>query len=224
MPDVILFTSEPMLAIGISSALSADQRYNVVATCSLVSDLLIQISVLKPKIVLIDASAEMNSDILAEMRMRSPESYIVLWTRTLPLERAFELIHSGVRGILRSSSSCDLLLRCLVKVSAGELWVERDLLSRMVQVKSVRLSRRENQLLCLVSRGFSNKQIATELMLSEGTVKVYFSKLFHKLRVRDRFELALYGWKQLGLGASTSARAVEYSLEQDLARKSFPVV
>ena len=64
------------------------------------------------------------------------------------------------------------------------------------------LSPREGDLLSLIVQGLKNKEIATELGISEGTVKVYLSHLYTKLRVRDRFELALsrpqesdYAWR-----------------------------
>ena len=78
-------------------------------------------------------------------------------------------------------------------VAAGELWFERDLMSSMLGARPVRLSPREQQLVALVSQGLSNKQIASALGISEGTVKVYFSRLFRKVGVSDRFELALFG-------------------------------
>jgi hypothetical protein len=52
----------------------------------------------------------------------------------------------------------------------------------------------------LLSQGLKNKEIAATLGISEGTVKVYFSRLFQKVGVKDRFELALYGLKNLNTG------------------------
>src|SRR6185369_6799642 len=51
-----------------------------------------------------------------------------------------------------------------------------------------------------LSQGLKNKEIATTLMISEGTVKVYLSRLFQKVGVKDRFELALFGLKNLTTG------------------------
>ena len=65
------------------------------------------------------------------------------------------------------------------------------------------LTRREGQLVSLLSQGLKNKEIATALTISEGTVKVYLSRLFQKLGVKDRFELALYGLKNLTPGGGT---------------------
>ena len=71
------------------------------------------------------------------------------------------------------------------------------------------LTRREGQLVTLLSQGLKNKEITTALGISEGTVKVCLSRLFQKLGVKDRFELALYGLKNLtpGGGSLESASA-----------------
>jgi DNA-binding CsgD family transcriptional regulator len=62
---------------------------------------------------------------------------------------------------------------------------------------AIQLSRRESQLVALVSSGLRNREIADTLGISEGTVKVYLSRLFLKVGAKDRFELALYGTRNL---------------------------
>ena len=59
------------------------------------------------------------------------------------------------------------------------------------------LSRREGQLITLLSQGLKNKEIAFTLKITEGTVKVYLSHLFQKVGVKDRFELAVFGLNNL---------------------------
>ena len=53
----------------------------------------------------------------------------------------------------------------------------------------------------LIAQGLSNKEIASQLMISEGTVKVYLAKLFRKVGEHDRYELAMHGLRSLGLAA-----------------------
>ena len=67
----------------------------------------------------------------------------------------------------------------------------------LLTARPINLTRRESRLVKVVSRGLKNKEIATELGISEGTVKVYLSKLFDKVGAKDRFELALFGVRQL---------------------------
>jgi DNA-binding CsgD family transcriptional regulator len=85
-------------------------------------------------------------------------------------------------------------------VQAGELWFEKALTDSFLCARRVALTQREGQLVSLLSQGLKNKEIATTLMISEGTVKVYLSRLFQKVGVKDRFELALFGLKNLTTG------------------------
>ena len=61
----------------------------------------------------------------------------------------------------------------------------------------VTLSKRQRQILALLVQGLKNKEIATHLGISEGTVKSYLTKLFDKVGAKDRFELALFGLRNL---------------------------
>jgi DNA-binding CsgD family transcriptional regulator len=109
----------------------------------------------------------------------------------------------GVRGILRKTLPTETLLRCLTRVNDGELWFEKALTDSIMSARRYSLTRREGQLVSLLSQGLKNKEIATALNISEGTVKVYLSRLFQKLGVKDRFELALYGLKNLTPGGGS---------------------
>ena len=115
-------------------------------------------------------------------------------------ELALQAMSLGVRGILRKTLPTETLLRCLTRVNEGELWFEKSLTDSIMSARRYSLTRREGQLVSLLSQGLKNKEIATALTISEGTVKVYLSRLFQKLGVKDRFELALYGLKNLTPG------------------------
>ncbi len=110
-------------------------------------------------------------------------------------------------------------IRCLEKVAAGKVRFERDLMTALMEARPVRISPRERQLVDLATRGLSNKQMASELSISEGTVKVYFSKLFRKAGVSDRFELVLLGLRNLRLDGLLSAQRNHRSI---LLRSGIP--
>ena len=113
---------------------------------------------------------------------------------------ALPILGLGVRGILRKTLPAELQVKCLQKVQAGELWFEKALTDSFLCARRVALTRREGQLVSLLSQGMKNKEIATLLMVSDATVKVYLSRLFQKVGVKDRFELALFGLKNLTTG------------------------
>jgi DNA-binding CsgD family transcriptional regulator len=77
------------------------------------------------------------------------------------------------------------------------------------------LTRREGQLVTLLPQGLKNKELAYALGITEGTVKVYLSKLFKKLGVNDRFELALYALKNVVSGQNGGADVAHQLYKQD---------
>jgi two-component system response regulator DesR len=153
-----------------------------------------------PDLVLIDFTSEVSLGVLSEMKHALPQTRIVLWVNDISTELAFQAMGLGVRGILRKTLPTDLQVKCLQKVQAGELWFEKALTESFLCARRVALTQREGQLVSLLSQGLKNKEIATTLTISEGTVKVYLSRLFQKVGVKDRFELALFGLKNLGAG------------------------
>jgi DNA-binding NarL/FixJ family response regulator len=96
-----------------------------------------------------------------------------------------------------NSSAADIHA-CVDAVLHGGIWVPPCIAQAVVSSRRCRLTRREAQLVSLVSQGMSNKDIAFSLGISVGTVKVYLSRLFDKLEVSDRYELALVGLRQAG--------------------------
>src|SRR5207302_8476875 len=154
----------------------------------------------QPDIVLMDLTSEVTFGALSEMKRAMANSKIVLWVHTISTELAFQAMGLGVRGILRKTLPTDLLTKCLEEVQEGELWFEKALTDSFLSAKRIALTQREGQLVSLLSQGLKNKEIATALLISEGTVKVYLSRLFQKVGVKDRFELALFGLKNLTTG------------------------
>jgi DNA-binding CsgD family transcriptional regulator len=96
-------------------------------------------------------------------------------------------------------------------VAEGELWFDKSLTASFLTARTVTLTNRESQLVMLLAQGLKNKEIAHALNISEGTVKVYLSRLFQKVGVKDRFELALYGLRNLQNLQAFGAAAAEFS-------------
>lgn len=159
------------------------------------------------RIVLLDTAAHVNFAMIGQLRRRCPDAAVVLWADALSVEVAHQVKTAGVQGVLRKDSPDTTVMECLRHVSYGEPWFDRDLLNSLLYAREVRLSPRQRQLLRLVSLGLSNKQLAAELALSEGTVKAYLARLFRKLDVHDRYELAIHGMRSLGTGTIQPAYA-----------------
>jgi DNA-binding CsgD family transcriptional regulator len=136
---------------------------------------------------------------------------MLLWVNEISTELAFQAIGLGVRGIVRKTLPAETLMECLRKVSQGELWFEKTLTDSMLSARKVSLTPREGQLIVLLTQGLKNKEIATVLCVSENTIKVYLSRLFSKVGVKDRLELAIYGLRNVASGQPRLDRSVQKS-------------
>jgi len=176
------------------------EGFELLPICSSVAGVMDQVGRGVPDLVLLDLTQEVTFAVLSDMKHAMMSCKIVLWVNSISTELAFQAMGLGVRGILRKTLPTDLQVKCLQKVQAGELWFEKALTDSFLCARRVALTQREGQLVSLLSQGLKNKEIATTLMISEGTVKVYLSRLFQKVGVKDRFELALFGLKNLTTG------------------------
>jgi DNA-binding NarL/FixJ family response regulator len=197
---VLLYSDEPILAKGLESVLRQIEDFELLPTSNTLASLMEQITQGVPDLVLMDLTAEITFAVLSDMKHAMSRSRVVLWVNSISTELAFQAMGLGVRGILRKTLPTELQVKCLQKVQAGELWFEKALTDSFLCARRVALTQREGQLVSLLSQGLKNKEIATTLMISEGTVKVYLSRLFQKVGVKDRFELALFGLKNLTTG------------------------
>jgi two-component system, NarL family, nitrate/nitrite response regulator NarL len=191
---ILLYSAVPIVAKGFAAVLSSIPEFDLVAVCSNAPQLPQSVTVADPDLVIIDMDEEMSFDRLLDLRRTtSPRSRIVLWIQAITPELAYQMMRLGVRAILRKTLGAEILVKCLRKVADGECWLEETLTSSFLDIKTVRLTKRESQLVSLVSQGLKNKEISEALSIAEPTVKTYLWRLFRKVGAKDRFELALYG-------------------------------
>ena len=127
---------------------------------------------------------------------------MVVWGVSVTEAEALRFLQAGARGILRKSAGVQAVVACLRTVAAGRSWMEdcvfRDS-SRSDRYPRSELTAREQQVLELVEQGFKNKEIAGELGIRPGTVKIHLKHIFEKTGVRGRYGLALNGLRDRGL-------------------------
>jgi DNA-binding NarL/FixJ family response regulator len=207
MIRIYLFGDEPILAKGLEAILGATGYLRLECFFSTLPELLARLGSSLPDVLLLDLTPEVAISTLTEIKRVAPACKLVVWVNSISTESAFQAMGLGVRGILRKNLPSDLQVKCLEKVHEGELWFEKTLTDSFLSARRVALSRREGQLVTLLTHGLRNKEIANTLRISEGTVKVYLSRLFQKVGVKDRFELALFGLKNLPDGPTAPDEA-----------------
>jgi two-component system nitrate/nitrite response regulator NarP len=140
---------------------------------------------------------------------------VISWQRSSASEPSLKALDSGAAGVLHDSSGSEDVLACMEAVISGRRWMPHSVTHAVLNTRPCHLSRREGQLLKLIAQGLRNKEIAFALNIAEGTVKVYLSKLFSKVGVSDRYELALMGLRHNGQDSADHGAADAVAIEHE---------
>ena len=134
-----------------------------------------------------------------QMLERHPDVPIIVISGSATSSDVAQVVEWGARGFLPKTLPSRVLASAIETVANGGTYLPAELLSQMLQREEAdeaahlnRLSPREVEILGLLARGQSNKEIARELGLQEITVKVHLSSIYRKLDVRNRVEAALH--------------------------------
>jgi DNA-binding NarL/FixJ family response regulator len=206
---VFLVSEQPVLLRGFEHALAGNSSVEIAASCP-PSEFAQTIQDRgDPDIALVDITGGLTFVTLREMHECTPNCAMVLWADSLPLELVFKTLELGVRGIVQRDASTEQFVDSIHRVASGELQIGFNSPREMSQPRRGKsLTPREHEIVALLRQGLRNKQIANAMSITEGTVKIYLFRLFHKLGVRNRFELARCGMlDQLQLSSPTVARA-----------------
>ena len=160
---------------------------------------------LNPDVILADYGADFNI-LLAlpdDFLNRNKLKIILIGDRSLRYvadKQLKDLVLKGVVGILPPSADSDLLKKALQAVFSGELWLDRHTLMKILssmrhEEQDTHLANREREIVFHICQGFRNKEIAAKLQISEQTVKSHCHRIYKKLGVSDRLQLALYSHK-----------------------------
>ena len=141
---------------------------------------------------------------VAEMLRQNPQMKIVVVTPGPEEELTLDLFRRGAHGIVSREVEPELLVECLRKVIAGEPWLDSQGIRWVLQAyrnqstrpagsrPKVQLTPKESLIVSCVTQGMKNKEIALRVGTTEQVVKNYLRKVYDKLGVADRLELALY--------------------------------
>jgi len=213
-PTLMVCTDRELLALALERIAGSDYHCEIVPASEAGGHLAEIDSPELIGIVVLDIETGVT-ELIRKVHASLPGVPVIAWQRSGASEPSLNALESGARGVLHDSSRADDIRACLESVGEGHVWVPQSVTQAVLNYRRCRLSRREGQLLNLVSQGLRNKEIAYQLRISEGTVKVYFSRLFDKLGVSDRYELALLGLRHCavtpsGTPETTNAAASEY--------------
>ena len=197
MIKVLLVDDHPMIGAALEMLLR-DSEYEFLGRARSVSEANSKLAKLKPDLVLLDVNLPDGSglDILRKLSRARTRPKVVLLTAGMDDSQSLIAAELDPPGMVLKTSDPSLLIECIDAVAAGGRWIDPEIAQRTRQAQeraasAPPLTRRERELVELVRQGLRNRDIAAELGVTEGTVKVYLHAIFDKFRVENRTELAL---------------------------------
>jgi len=201
---VAVVDDHPIFREGVAFTIRSSQAFEIVAEGSSADDAIRIAKDLLPDVILLDVSMPGGGIEAARVISAAcPVVKVIMLTVSEQEEDVTQALEAGANGyILKGTSGTDLLTT-LQSVSRGESYVSPGLAARLLAVsmrnvrqqtrpaEQVDLTKREEQILELVARGLTNKEIANTLNISEKTVKHYMTNVMQKLQVRNRVEAVL---------------------------------
>src|SRR6516165_4755132 len=203
---LIIADSEAIFRVGMGKIFAVEKDLDLVAQTETLPQTLAAVSSTPADVILFEAGLSPNpSESISEViRRAQPATKVIVVAQRPGEEETVDYLRRGVRGILTRSVSPDLLVRCVRKVAAGETWLDNQGVNWVIEAyrsqaehgatpkQHLRLSEREMLIIGGVTQGLKNKDIALEVGTTEQVVKNYLRKIYDKLGVSDRLELALY--------------------------------
>jgi two-component system nitrate/nitrite response regulator NarL len=202
---IILADSQAIYRVGIRKVFALEDDIRVVAQADTLENLRIAIERYPTDIVLIEGSLLTGTaNAIPELLRGYPEVKLIVQAVASDESHTVDLYRRGVRGIISRSISPDLLVRCVRRIAAGETWIDNQSVNWVIEAYRAqaaslvsprtqpRLSPKEMAIITCITQGKRNKEIAFQLGTTEQVIKNYLRKIYDKLGVSDRLELALY--------------------------------
>jgi len=227
---LIVADTQAIFRVGIRKVLALEEDVRVVAQAENLGQTLAAVQKFPADVLLFESRLTTNpAEAVSEIMKKAPSIRIIVITGDIDEMTTVDYLRRGVKGIINRAISPDLLVRCMRKVQGGEMWLDNQGVNWVIeayksQATSLtsprpknRLTDKEMLIVSCVAQGMKNKDIAAEIGTTEQVVKNYLRRVYDKLGVSDRLELALYcvHHRLLENAASTSKTPEEQLLRRE---------
>ena len=211
---ILLVDDQPLFREGLRTLLSVQTDFEIVGEASNGEEAIRMVQIHHPSIVLMDLQMPLLDGVKATRRLKAeqPDCRVIVLTTFDDDDNVFEGLRAGAVGYLLKDAPSEKLAEAIRLAARGESFLQPSVaakvvaefarLSRHTESNTVclveALSEREHVILGLIANGASNREIAQQLFLAEGTVKNHITNILGKLGVRDRTQAALKA-KDMGL-------------------------
>lgn len=206
MVNLMIADDHQMIREGLKQLLELDGDMKVIAEAKDGNDCLDLLNIIHPDVLLLDINMPNKNgiDVLKELKMKRDKVKTLILTVHNEVEYLLNAVDIGADGyILKDSNSLELK-KAILCVYDGKTYIQPNLIpilnSKMIsrdsdQVKIDSLTKRELEILILLSEGLLNRQIAERCKISERTVKNHIANIFKKIHVADRTQAAVFAIK-----------------------------
>lgn len=202
---VILADTQAIFRAGLRKIFALEDDIRVVGQAETLPQTQSAILKFSADVLIFESALALNSvEAVTELLHQAPQMKIVVVTPASDEQLTLELFRRGAHGILSREVEPEVLVDCLRKVASGEPWLENRAIHWVMEAyrghnlrpsgarPKVQLTPKETVIVSCVTQGMKNKEIAVRVGTTEQVVKNYLRKVYDKLGVADRLELALY--------------------------------
>jgi DNA-binding NarL/FixJ family response regulator len=195
---ILLVDDHMVLRMGLMTAAGDEPDMEVVADVDNGLEAIEAFRLHRPDIVVLDLRMQgMNGiETIHALREQFGNVRVLVYSNFAKGEEVYMALKAGASGFVVKEMAVDRLLEAIRTVSGGERYVPPEVAMRIGERLLAQLSPREMEVLQLVAKGFSNKEIATALHVVEGTIKIHVTNLLAKLGVSDRTQALVVAVKR----------------------------
>lgn len=204
---ILLVDKRELFREGLAKILNGQPGMEVIGTCGSTVEAIEKAGEFKPNVVLLDIELEGNGCIEATKRVTEllPDTGVLILTHSEKESDVIAAMKSGARGYISKDVKIDDLIKAVTVVTEGSVIVSPPMAVKILAElgsskltkeeglikEQVQLSGRENEILELVGKGASNKEISSALFITENTVKTHLRNIMEKLRVHSRLQAVI---------------------------------
>jgi DNA-binding NarL/FixJ family response regulator len=188
---VLLVDDHALMRTGVANIINQESDLRVIAEASNGAEAIAAFEQFHPDVTLLDLRMPVMEGVEAvrQIRARDPRARVIVLTTYDTDDEISRALKAGAKAYVLKDISADLLIDCIRDVLAGKTYLAPSAAAKLAEgVTHVQLTPREMAALRLMADGKANKEIATELSISERTVKTHLGHLFEKLGVTSRTE------------------------------------
>ncbi len=195
---LLLVDDHIVVRMGLVTAAGSEPDMTVVADVASGPEALAAYRKHRPDVVVLDLRMQGMGGVetLRQLRTEFPDARIVIFSNYASGEEVYQALRSGASGFVVKEMSLERLLEGIRRVYQGEQYIPTEIAARIGERMLTQLSTRESEVLQLVARGLSNKEIGSALAITEGTVKIHLTNILSKLGVSDRTQAILAAAKR----------------------------